>query len=167
MPARNSDPPATLTAFPEDSKPQLTEVRERVAEDCPRIRILSISPNSGDHAILGRVLEGLACEISTAANCRQAAAQLSRERISVVFSESLLEDGTWKRVLDLIQKCSNPPLLIVTSLQADEHLWAEVLNIGGYDVVAKPLNPREVRHILTTASLWLMHSATEQIASAG
>jgi CheY-like chemotaxis protein len=167
MRAQNSSSSATFTAFPEGCRPQTAEVKARAVEDCSRIRVLSISPNLEDHAALRRVLEGLTCEISTAVNCRQAAAQLSREQISVVFCESLLEDGTWERVLDLIRMDSNPPFLIVASRQADEQLWAEVLNLGGYDVVAKPLSPREVRHILTAASLWPMHSAPEQTAAAG
>ena len=164
---QNSLSSAALTPFLEDRRRQTAEARECAIEGSSRIHVLSISPNSEDHVMLRRVLSGLPCEISTVANCRQAAAQLSRGRISVVFCESLLEDGTWKRVLDQIGRCSSPPLLIVASRQADEHLWAEVLNLGGYDVVAKPLNPREVRHILTTASLWLMRSAPQRSAAAG
>jgi DNA-binding response OmpR family regulator len=42
-------------------------------------------------------------------------------------------------------KC--PPLLVVTSRVADDRLWSEVLNLGGYDVLAKPLNTKEVFHV--------------------
>ena len=41
--------------------------------------------------------------------------------------------------------------LIVTSRLADASLWAEVLNLGGYDLLAKPFNRQEVRHVLTSA----------------
>jgi DNA-binding NtrC family response regulator len=165
MPGNNASSSATLT-LPEDCGPQTADRSEYAVEDGPRIRVLFISPNREDHATLRRVLEGLPCEILTVANCRQAAAQLGRERISVVFCESLLEDGTWKNVLGEIQRYSNPPLLIVASRQADEQLWAEVLNLGGYDVVAEPLNPREVRHILTTASIWLKRSSVTEWSAA-
>jgi DNA-binding response OmpR family regulator len=41
----------------------------------------------------------------------------------------------------------------VTSRLADDRLWAEVLNIGGYDVLAKPFVPAEVFRTISLA--WL------------
>jgi DNA-binding response OmpR family regulator len=41
--------------------------------------------------------------------------------------------------------------LIVTSRTADEHLWAEVLNIGGYDVLPQPFNRDEVERVVAAA----------------
>jgi len=43
--------------------------------------------------------------------------------------------------------------LIVTSRVADARLWAEVLNLGGFDVIAKPFHAPEVLHVLRTVSL--------------
>jgi len=43
---------------------------------------------------------------------------------------------------------TRPPLLIVTSRLADERLWAEVLNLGAHDVLAKPFNAEEVVRVL-------------------
>jgi hypothetical protein len=37
------------------------------------------------------------------------------------------------------------------SNQADESLWAEVLNLGGYDVLPKPLVRDEVKRVVTLA----------------
>lgn len=45
----------------------------------------------------------------------------------------------------------SPPLLIVISRLADEHLWAEALNLGAYDVLAKPLNHTEIVRVLNLA----------------
>jgi DNA-binding response OmpR family regulator len=69
----------------------------------------------------------------------------------VIFCEHSLPDGSWTRILEVIEDCSAPPLLIVTSRLADDRLWAEVLNLGGFDVLAKPFNEREVRHVLASA----------------
>ena len=44
-----------------------------------------------------------------------------------------------------------PPLIIVTSRLADERLWAEVLNLGGFDVLSRPYDAREVRHVIAQA----------------
>jgi len=46
---------------------------------------------------------------------------------------------------------SDPPLLIVASRLADEYLWAEALNLGAYDVLAKPFDADEVVRVLRSA----------------
>ncbi len=43
------------------------------------------------------------------------------------------------------------PNLIVTSRLADEGLWAEVLNLGGYDVLAQPFDAEEVYRVVFLA----------------
>jgi hypothetical protein len=50
-----------------------------------------------------------------------------------------------------------PPLLVVTSRIADDRLWSEVLNLGGYNVLAKPLNMKEVFHVVGLA--WMLLEA--------
>ena len=45
----------------------------------------------------------------------------------------------------------DPPVLIVTSRLADEYLWAEALNLGAYDVLAKPFDASEVIRVLYSA----------------
>ena len=119
--------------------------------------------------MLREILAELSWEFRTAANCLQAREQLRRNRVTVVFCESKLGDGTWKDILAHIRDQGQPPLLIVTSRVADEYLWAEVLNLGGYDVLAKPFSQTEIRHALTTVSLWPAQSAprTQTAGAAG
>jgi DNA-binding response OmpR family regulator len=61
--------------------------------------------------------------------------------------------GTWTQLLDEIRLLAIPPILVVTCRVADDHLWAEGLNIGAYDVLAKPLDRTEVTRVLSSA--WL------------
>jgi FixJ family two-component response regulator len=53
--------------------------------------------------------------------------------------------------LDRMHPLPNSPLVIVISMHADEHLWAEALNLGAHDVLAKPLDAREVERVLQWA----------------
>ena len=76
---------------------------------------------------------------------------LRDNRVAVVVSESELSDGTWKDVLADLKSVPNPPRLIVTSDLADESLWAEVLNYGAYDVLAKPFHRSEILRIISLA----------------
>jgi len=53
-------------------------------------------------------------------------------------------DGSWKHLLAELSQCQPPPVLVVSSRSADDSLWAEVLNLGGCDVLAKPFDAKEV-----------------------
>jgi len=74
---------------------------------------------------------------------REAWPVMCRDLARVVLCEHALEDGRWKDVLELAASRPYPPLVIVTARLADERLWAEVLNLGGYDVLAQPLDRNE------------------------
>jgi len=66
-----------------------------------------------------------------------------------------LADGTWQKVLSEFGDLPSPPMFIVTSRLADERLWSEALNLGAYDVLAKPLHTKEVLHGVGLAGhLW-------------
>ena len=54
-------------------------------------------------------------------------------------------------MLDELEALQDAPWLIVSSRLADERLWAEVLNRGGYDLLATPFDADEVRHVLAYA----------------
>jgi DNA-binding response OmpR family regulator len=78
---------------------------------------------------------------------------LRKAKVPVVVCESDLQPGTWKEVLEELRTLPDPPYLIVTSRVADERLWAEALNLGAYDVLAKPFDGMEVTRIVNMA--WL------------
>jgi DNA-binding NtrC family response regulator len=76
---------------------------------------------------------------------------LEKYEISIVMCESHLLTDTWRDVLSRISVLNDPPLLIVTSRLADERLWAEALNTGAFDVLAKPFDTGEVMRTMTLA----------------
>jgi len=72
-------------------------------------------------------------------------------RVPVVVCTGALGDSSWKDVLAEISSLPCPPRLIVTSEFADDFLWAEVLNLGGFDVLGQPFNEQEVARVLDAA----------------
>lgn len=54
-------------------------------------------------------------------------------------------------LLEDLANLSCPSMVIVAARVADEALWAEVLNLGGYDVLAMPFDEEEVERVLTAA----------------
>ena len=122
-------------------------------KESPVEAILSISPVRRDQADLRRIL-GATRHVIPVASCRHARKRLDEERFPIVLCDGDLPDGTWQDVLHSIAASEHPPLLIVTSRAADDRLWAEVLNRGGFDLLAKPYHPSEVLHVLETARVY-------------
>src|SRR5690349_774363 len=104
-----------------------------------------------ERAALRRMLEHSRWTLIEASTVEEASATL-RECISVVLiCEAELPDGTWIELLNRAQSLSAPPPVIVTARQADDDLWMQVLNRGGYNVLGKPFSEREVFEMISVA----------------
>ena len=112
-----------------------------------RVHVLAVSPFESDHTALSHIFGHTAWEFDTARTLQQASEKLF-DTVSLVsplvLCDEVLPDGSWKDMLRLIHKQPDPNYLIVTSPRADDRLWAEVLNLGAYDVLAKPFHSTEV-----------------------
>jgi hypothetical protein len=68
-----------------------------------------------------------------------------------VIAKTDVPTWSWRHVLNDLHGLTNPPQLIVTSRTADESLWAEVLNIGGYDAMVLAFERFEVELVIASA----------------
>jgi len=87
-------------------------------------------------------------------NCREASEVLSELPQAVVICDAVLSDGSWQLILERTQAMICPPPVIVVSRLADEYLWAQVLNFGGYDVLEMPFDGPEVVRVVAAAWTW-------------
>jgi DNA-binding response OmpR family regulator len=108
------------------------------------VRVLAVSPNESDLLILSRIIDHSAWSFESASSLADAKQLLARFQTHVVVCDRKLRDGDWKDMLEIVSALPNPPQLIVVSKDADERLWAEVLNRGAWDVLLKPFHPKEV-----------------------
>jgi DNA-binding NtrC family response regulator len=123
------------------------------------VPILSISPMDEDHFFLQDILNRLQSTLDpsrtfTVNPCTtlfSALAALRKRQFEVVVCEQDLPPGSWKDVLDQVAILPDPPSLIVTSRLANERLWAEALNLGAYDVLAKPFDRTEAMRVVAAA----------------
>ena len=118
--------------------------KHRAGASVTAIQVLLVCSSSGGDMLAG-MLRADNCAVRTENSFEAASEYLSRGESPVVICERSLADGDWK---DLLGKTSR---LIVTSCVADEVLWAEVLNLGGYDVLAQPFDELEVRRVVALA----------------
>ncbi|HLK50777.1 MAG TPA: response regulator [Bryobacteraceae bacterium] len=90
-------------------------------------------------------------KLQTSRSLTSAWRALHTHRFPLILCERDLQPGTWRELLDLIERLPQPPFLVVTSRAADERLWAEALNLGAYDVLAKPFDRTEVMRVVSMA----------------
>jgi DNA-binding NtrC family response regulator len=113
--------------------------------------VLFVSQQGDDAAAVSRMLEAARIRCEHVTTCREARSRLSRNSYGAVLTEATLDDGNWKNVLSLTLDMGSAPPLIVTDRAADDRLWAEVLNLGCYDMLAQPFDDSEVVRILALA----------------
>jgi DNA-binding NtrC family response regulator len=116
-----------------------------------RSRILFVSGRVDDARRLAYMLRSLPVTLRHAESLRQARTWLQQEEYDVILTEASLPDGNWVDTLHLARETPREVQVIVTDPQADARFWAEVLNLGAYDLVAQPFYEPEVRRILYNA----------------
>ncbi|MGA2146308.1 MAG: hypothetical protein ABSH49_15240 [Bryobacteraceae bacterium] len=112
--------------------------------------VLSVSRNDEDCASLERIFRS-DWSVIASVTVASALSVLREIPIPIVMFDCDITSGTWEEMLDHISLLPDPPLLIVTSRLADERLWAEALNLGAWDVLAKPFDEDEVIRIVSVA----------------
>jgi DNA-binding NtrC family response regulator len=115
------------------------------------VTVLAVGCGREDRRRLSQIFHSSNWVLHKVRNCVQAKKALAARRTAVLLCERDIADGCW---MDLLRECEQSkcrPLVVVTSHKADDALWAEVLNLGGYDVLAEPFDPREVVRVLSLA----------------
>ncbi len=134
-----------------NNSPEITKSRT--------VPILSISPIGDDHCALQDILRHLdgtkdpnrAFTLKVCTTLVAARAAFSTHAFDAVVCENDLSPGSWREVLEETVILPDPPPLIVTSRLADDRLWAEALNLGAFDVLAKPFERTEATRVLEAA----------------
>jgi DNA-binding NtrC family response regulator len=116
------------------------------------IPVLSVSPVPDDHGALEALLPKPQWTVYRADSLNSALSLLRHvEPTPLVVCERDLLQTTWQDLLIAIMSLPDRPFFIVTSRLADEYLWAEALNLGAYDVLAKPFDVTELTRSLSLA----------------
>ena len=130
------------------------------------VSVLSVSPIEEDHACLERAFgrpdwtlySNSEWTLRRSTTLESALAELRKYRIPVVICERDLPPDSWTNLLEQTASLTDPPSLVVTARLADDQLWAQALNLGAYDVLAKPFDEQEVIRTLSLAWIHWAHS---------
>jgi DNA-binding NtrC family response regulator len=136
------------------------------------IAVLSVSPMTEDHVTLVDIFRERflpagyqtgKVKLVSSWTLEKAIDLLRTNCIPIAISECDLRPGSWHQLLERTPSMPHSPLVIITSRLADERMWAEALNLGAWDVLAKPFDRIEVSRAVETA--WL-HFKTQHETSA-
>ena len=112
--------------------------------------VLSVSPDDEDRPALERIFKS-SWTVVAGSSIVSILSALREIPIPIVIYDCDVSFGSWSEMLERISLLSDPPLFIVTSRLADERLWAEAINLGAWDVLAKPFAAEEVIRIVSIA----------------
>ena len=115
------------------------------------VSVLAVSSADEDHVSLEHVFSHSNWQLERARSYREAGELLRERAFPVIICAARLPDGTWKDLLRQLGAYAVPPRLIVASATADDDLWGEVLDLGGYDVLGKPFDAAEVIRVVSLA----------------
>ena len=118
--------------------------------ETPAHVVLSVSLNDEDFDSLERILKS-DWTVTASATPASALSLLRETPIPVLVCDCDSTPGTWHEMLNRISILPDPPLLILTSRLADERLWAEGLDLGAWDVLAKPFQTEEAIRVIDSA----------------
>ena len=130
------------------------------------VTVLLLSPDARDHILIRHVFDHSNWVLHQRHSIEEGVRFVRDHPLPVVITEERLAGANWRDVLHAVGSLAKPPKLIVTSDNADATLWAEVINLGGYDVLAKPWNEREMFHAVSQAWLAWKHEAKRPVSDA-
>ena len=113
--------------------------------------ILLVGLSTPDQKSLGAILRNLGWIPQRAASISSALASLRRKTLPVVITERYLPDGDWYGLLISAQDLPRAPRIVVSNRLANDRFWAEVLNLGGFDLLSPPFQERDVDHVISHA----------------
>ena len=128
--------------------------------------ILIVSPYSDDHAAVKFLLQASGWSVIGSSGAVDSIQQIASRQPALILCERDLPDGNWRTILAACEASAGSPLVLVVSRHADEKLWAEVLNLGGYDVLLKPFDKVELSRVIGMAwRQWLSRNLEGPVSS--
>jgi DNA-binding response OmpR family regulator len=110
-----------------------------------------ISREDADREAVRFAIEGSILKLLPVDAHRDLAQCLDGARI--VLWDADYSEWPWKQFLAQLRTVSNRPRFVLLTSVPNPQIWAEAINLGADDVLAKPLHADEVRHVIACADL--------------
>jgi DNA-binding response OmpR family regulator len=115
------------------------------------VRVLAICPAEADCIALGNIFSHSKWTLDCVKAPDDGVRFLQEHPVPVVICACRLPGSDWKAIVAEAARQPVPPRVIVASPGAGDELWSEVLELGGYDVLAQPFHAPEVVRVVSLA----------------
>jgi DNA-binding NtrC family response regulator len=126
--------------------------------------VLVASGNLEHRRSLIRILEELPLNVISVSTFQQAEEVLSRQPISLLFSDQRLPDGSYKQLLSYTQSAGQTPRVVLTTEENDPVDPREVAECGVLGTVKYPFHATDVELQIIRAAHEEQEEAPEAIA---
>lgn len=100
---------------------------------------------------LKRTLRDLWVETYSVGSCEEAQRLISQTQPHLVFTDTSLLDGSWVDVVNLAEKETVPPNVIVVSPIKDLKLYLSAIERGAFDFVLPPFEHQSLEFVVGSA----------------
>ncbi len=99
-----------------------------------------------------KALKSLAIDVLAVENCQEMRGLLqTHPAVQLIITQVTLADGNWCDLFKYLVDRHSPVSMVVSSPQAYERLWCEVLWRGAYDLLVEPYKSGEVCRVVEGA----------------
>jgi DNA-binding response OmpR family regulator len=118
------------------------------------VKLVAITQNSDDAETLRQIASDYGWRILIVDSSSRAIASLNDQPTPLVICDRDLTGEDWRDVLGKIAAQPQAVCVLLASRVVDDYLWRQVLRHQGYDLVAKPFQPDELRRAVIFAWSW-------------
>jgi DNA-binding response OmpR family regulator len=113
--------------------------------------VLAILASTEERFAMQRVAASNGWHLTLAQDLESPTVQLAAHKPGLILYDRDLPGWEWRQAIELLAWRSATSCIILVSSVADDYLWQEVAQLGGYDVLTKPLKPEAVTHTIGLA----------------
>ncbi len=123
--------------------------------------MLAIMKSSQDQAALANFARSNGWDLTMLNTLPEASALSAKPNTAVIILDRDLTENDWRPAVHSFAQHRPAPCIILASSVLDEYLFDEIVKQGGFDIVAKPIRPDELRRIGGLAvTFWKNRSAS-------
>jgi DNA-binding response OmpR family regulator len=143
--------PALTLQAPHSVQPQFSSGNFGNRLKRNRVGVFAVSQNENELRVLRDIFSRSNWELQAAGSLQEALGIIERDETPVVLYDRGFGDDGWREMLQGVDGWERPPHVIVASDSSETALWAEVINLGGFDLLVKPFTPKELFWVISLA----------------
>jgi two-component system response regulator HydG len=128
------------------------------------IAVIGLVTGDEDRQLLAGICSRNGWHLFFAETCEEARAGLDKLKAPVVLCDRDVPGKGWRETMEKLASSPYRACIILVSGVVDTYLWNEVVRMGGYDVLSKPLREDEVvRAVRLAWSYWNSSARTAEL----